>query len=177
LSTTRCLLAALGWAFAGAVSAQSAGPSAVLSGTDAGALERAQRLAASPLRMILQAGRVERRPAVDGAPAGDGGSNARPAAARAAAAPGATAGARPEAPTESGITVVLQLPADVPHDLPAEARLPSLDRPPALVDPIALDALDLPPWPDELATRGDPRSAAAEGPSARRVAWWRSLTQ
>lgn len=146
MKPVRCLLCALAWAAAGAVSAQGAGSPAARAGTDSSGLERAQRLAANPMRMILEAARAPQRPAVESAvPPGA----ALPAARTATARPMAAVDA-PGVVRERAIGVIVQLPADLDRAAPAGPRLASLAPAPAPLPPIPLEALRSLPWPAEL---------------------------
>lgn len=141
----RCLLAGLAWTLAGAVSAQGAGSSAAHPGTDSSGLERAQRLAASPLRMIQEAARAPQRPAVDAA--------VRPGAALAPASEplhrAADSTQVPDGAAARAGRAIARLPSHLGGPGPASARLASLASAPAPLPPIALDPLRSLPWPSE----------------------------
>jgi hypothetical protein len=141
----RCLFAALAWSLA--VSAQGAGPTAAFAGTDSSGLERAQRLAANPMKMILEAARAPQRPALEAAAR----PSAEPSMARAGALRTAPPGAAPGTVAERAISVIVQLPADLDRAVPAAPLLASLAPAPAPLPPIALDSLHSLPWPAELA--------------------------
>ncbi len=149
MNPSRCLLAAFGWVLAGAVSAQGTASSPVRAGTDSAGLERAQRLAANPMRIILEAGRAPQRPAASEAPA------------RAGAGPTPT---RTPAVGEPAVAVILRLPATLDQVPEVGQRFVSLAPPPPPMPPLVLDALRMLPWPSELAP------AAGEPTGPRRLA-------
>lgn len=150
MNPSRCLLAAFGWVLAGAVSAQGTASSpARAGGTDSAGLERAQRLAANPMKMILEAGRAPLRPAASEAPA------------RAGAGPMPT---RAAAGGEPAVAVIHRLPSSLDHLPVVGQRFVSLPPPPSPMPPLALEALRMLPWPSELAPTavepGGPRRLA-----------------
>jgi hypothetical protein len=143
-----------------ATSAMAGGPAASKSGTDSAGLERAQRLAANPLKMILEAGRIDRRSAAE--VAAPGASPASPTLRSGSTPPAPSAG--PATDAEPAITVIVQLPADLPRVAPLEPHPATLRPAPAPLAPLTLEALRSLPWPAE------PSPGASEPRGPRRLA-------
>jgi hypothetical protein len=145
----RCAAAVLGLAIAASASAQTAADGATAA-SEPGRLERVQRLAANPLKAIVEASRIQRR--TGSAPVGTDAATA--------------AAGRP-------VVTILRLPADLESTAGLGPPLPYLMPLPGPTAPVALDLLQFLPWPDELPVQAEALSQPPEGAAtgaAQRVA-------
>lgn len=151
-------LVAIGVAVAAApAAAQSAAPGQATASDDGSRLERAQRMAAGPLKAILEAGRAV-RPAASSAlvarrSAADAGAAVAVGAAVASPIEGRSASA-----ADAGVTVIVQFPAELalpPLAAAVDARMAELPRlavttlRAAPIEVASVEALRSLPWPAE----------------------------
>lgn len=149
------------WAVCGAVLAQAAGkPDAAAAA--AAAMERAQRQAANPMRMILEASKARPKPPAEAAPIA---TNAATPAPRTDAGGSANVAARPPAAEPNAVSVEITISADALLRQPGAGAVPALDTTSnasqtlatlATLPPLAMPAVPVEPVKPQIVSMVEP---------------------